>query len=273
MRNSEALAKPIVAVLVIAVAVFLFSLASYFLSSMARPPLEPYLELQIFPPGYPEIGDSWSLLVYKTNLTDVTPIHKIAENATVIVDILARTNDVEFYELQTDDSGRTSFWYLPRYSEVCFQAFLNGYRPSNRVILNQSYVPRSTATFLFSFSSGSIVGALGIGKYLMEKKKTRLRRILYWNMPCIIVVSSFILLLTFYSFLFKSTSWGFPSEVIAPFLTFESLKYSAFTVVILYVFTAFLSFMDYSKSKNRKTVKRHSKKSRKKKTTTKRDSE
>lgn len=270
MRNSEALAKPIIAVLVIAVVLVLFSLISVWI---VRPPLEPYLELQVFPPGYPEIGDSWSLLVYKTNLTDGTPTHKIAENATVIVDILARTNDVEFYELQTDDRGRTSFWYSPRYSEVCFQAFLNGYRPSNRVILNQSYVPGSTATFLFSFSSGSIAGALGIGKYLMEKKKTRLRRILYWNMPCIIVVSSFILLLTFYSFLFKSTSWGFPSEVIAPFLTFESLKYSAFIVVILYIFTAFLYFMDYSKSKNQKTVKRHSKKSRKKKTTTKRDSE
>ena len=232
----------------IAIAVF-----TVLFSMWLAPRAGPRLDLEVSPPGYPEIGGFWSIFVYKTNFSEGRPVHEYAENATVEVDVLTKINTAETYVLLTDDKGRSSFQYLEKHSEVCFQAFLEGYEPSDRIVLNQRYVPGGTVTWLSSFSLTCLALALGGGSYLRGKRKSLFSRILYWTFLCIIGISSFILMSTIYSFLFERTSWGFPSEIIAPLVTFEILKYSAFVTVLLYVFAVFLLYLDRTKkAENRK---------------------
>jgi len=207
----------------------------------------PYLDLEVSPPGYPEIGGSWSIFVYKTDLMERDLVHKYAENARVEVYVLTKIDSVETYVLFTDDKGSVSFQYLENHSEVCFKAFLEGYKASNMIVLKQRYVPQDTLTWLSSFSLASLALALGGGSYLLGKRKTRIRRLLYWTFLIIMGISSFILVPTIYSFLFESTLWGFPSEIVAPVVTFETLKYSAVVTVLLYVFAVFLLFLDRTK--------------------------
>lgn len=228
--------------------------------------VNPYLELQAAPPGYPEIGGYWSLLVYKINFSEGRPVYEYAENATVVVDVLTKTNTAETYLLLTDDNGRASFQYFEKYSEVCFQSFLEGYEASNRIVLNQRYVHGDTLTWLSSFSFTSLALALGGGSYLGGKRKSLFGRILYWTLLFILSISSFILVSTIYSFLFESTLWGFSSEIIAPVITFENLKYLAFFTVLLYIFATFLLYLDRTKkNENRKPAKGHKRKPARKK--------
>lgn len=228
---------------------------------------KPYLDLQVSPPGYPEIGGLWSLLVHKVNFGERATLHEYAENATVKVDVLTNTNAAETYVLLVDDKGRASFQYLKRYSEVCFQAFLEGYEDSNRIVLNQSYVSVDTLTWLSSFSLVCL-GLAAVGAdYIGEKRKSSFIRILNWTFLCIMSISSFILVSTTYSFLFKGTLWGFPSEIIATVVTVETLKYSAFFTVLLYIFSTFLFYLDRTKKKknDHKPAKRYKRKSKKRK--------
>ena len=206
-----------------------------------------HLELQVSPPGYPEIGDFWDIFVYKVNLTkEEPPLREYAQNATIVVEILNKDETVSYYALFTNNEGRATFQYAPNHSEVCFQAFLRGYKASNRIVLRDRYVPPSTLTFLFSFSSGSLAFA-GAVKYFSDKKKLPFRKTLFCILLIVMTISSFILFSTLYVLLYKSTSWGFPSEIISKYITIETLKILTFVTAILHVFAIFLIFLGYAK--------------------------
>jgi len=247
LRSKKALSAVLATLLLIVVAVAAIVVTYAWVMSymVVLPALR--LDLQVSPLGYPETGASWSLIVFKINLSEGHPMYRYAENATIIVDILTITKKTETYMLLTDGEGRTSFQYLEKHSEVSFQAFLEGYEPSNKIVLNRFYVPLSTLTWLSTFSISSIGLALSGKKYLGKKRKSFLIELLNWTLLCILCLSSFVLVLTIYSFLFKSTFWGFPSEIVAPIITFEVLKYSAFITVILYTMVAFLIYFSYDK--------------------------
>jgi len=222
----------------------------------------PRLDLRVSPPGYPEIGSFWSIIIFKIDFNEGRSVYSHAENATVIVEVLTKTNMFETYQFLTDSEGRASFQYLEKYSEVCFHSFLDKYEPSDKMVLNQRYVSQDTLTWLLSFSGTSLALASGSGSYLGRKRKFSFNRILNWTLLCIISISSFILIFAIHSFLFKGTLWGFPSEIIASVVTFETLKYLAFVTVLLYVFAAFLFYIDRTKqNENRKPTKRQRRKS------------
>ena len=255
LRSKKALSPVVAAIILILVTIAVSILVAAYMGALISivETFRPYLDLEVSPPGYPEIGGFWGIIVYKINLSDGRPVHEYAENATVEVDVLDEFNTAKTYVLLTDDEGRSSFQYLERHSEVCFQAFLTGYEASNSIVLNRRYVHISTLTWLSSFSLASLALALYGGDYLHERRKSLPVKISNLTFLCIMGISSFILIPTVYSFLFRHTSWGFPPEIIAPIVTFETLKYSAFITVLLYVFAAFLLYIDRSKkSENRK---------------------
>lgn len=268
LRNSRALSPVASAIILIVVTITVSILVAAWMGALTFTFVKtyPHLDLKVSPPGYPQIGGSWSLSVYKGNFTEEHPVYELAENATVVVDLLTKTNTVETYVLLTDEEGMTSFQYLEEHSEVCFQAFLKGFKASDRIALYQRYVPPDTLSWLSSFSVGCLGLALGGGRYLAGSRKSLFNRTLNWTLLCIMSISSFILASTIYSFLFKSTWWGFPSEIIGPVVTFETLKYSAFVSVLLYLFVTFLLYLSYTKeSKSRKLAKGSKKRPAKKK--------
>jgi len=247
LRSEKALSAVVATLLLIVVAITAMIVTYAWVMSYVAVISVLRLDLQVSPSGYPETGASWSLIVFKTNLSESHPVYRYAENATIIVEVLTVTQKTETYILLTDGEGRASFQYLEKYSEVSFQAFLEGYAPSNKIVLNRSYVPLSTLTWLSTFSITSIGLALSGKKYLGKKRKSIPIGLLNWTLLCILCLSSFVLVFTIYSFLFKGTFWGFPSEIVAPIVTFDALKYSAFITVILYVMVAFLICFSHDK--------------------------
>jgi hypothetical protein len=266
LRNTNALSTVAATILIIILAVAAMLLILAFMGIIA-PKYEPRLDLRVSPPGYPEIGSFWSIIVFKVNFNEGRSVYSHAENATVIVGVLTKTNMVETYQFLTDSEGKASFQYLEKYSEVRFQSFLDGYKPSDEIVLNQRYVSQDTLTWLSSFSGTCLALALGSGSYLGRKKKSSFNKILNWTLLCIMSISSFILIFVIYSFLFKGTSWGFPSEIIASVVTFETLKRLAFVTVFLYVFAAFLFYINFTKqNENRKLSKDNEQKPTREKT-------
>lgn len=236
----------IVVVLLIMVGTVAYLYAVFTIPILVPPYPPSYLELQVSPPGYPEIGAFWRITVYKVNYSEAGLIREYAENAKVLVNVLTKMNNVELYEFSTDKLGGVSFQYLWKHSEVSFEAFLTGYEPSRTIVLNESYVPENFLVQIISFAGVCLALALGIDKYLVKMRKSIFGKILLNVMLFIMLISSFVLVFTFYSFLFKGTSWGFPSEIIAPYITFETLKYLVFVTVILYVSVVFLVFANYT---------------------------
>lgn len=234
------------------IAIILISLASvlYFAWVSVKPlPGPPYLELQVSPPGYPQVGDTWKILVYKVNEST----REYAKNATVIVEVLTETNTNESYKLPTNEIGQATFQYLPEHSEVSFQAFLEGYEASDIFRMNQRYVPESDITILFWVSSAaSFGGAVATGKYIGgERKKSTYKKAVFWTSVVTWGLSSFVLLSTIYLFLFRSTFWGYPWEVVGPFVTTETLRYSTYVAGVLYLLDGFLLFLGYTTSGTR----------------------
>jgi hypothetical protein len=186
-----------------------FYLCSFNLSGAPGYPLK----LQVSPPGYPIFGELWKITVFKpsTSLDSNVSYYLPAKNAKIVIKALNKTGEIIEYHLFANDEGVAFFEYREQYGEVSFQAFLDGYAPSNEEKLGSSYAPRSELDWLFAFSivSTGFVSSALIAKRIRSKQGKRLTQI--WNVVLLGItgVSAVILIFSAYALLFRITSGGF----------------------------------------------------------------
>lgn len=197
----------------------------------------PFLSLQISPPGYPLIGESWKINVYIANRTvDGKPLYEPAFNSTVVVTVLSKGWENK-YELRTDSNGEASFQFLPEYDSIAFQAYYSGIS-SEKVILSTSYISVEIVDTLLIFNAFSVIGSLASGLVYKLKKDDKLA--IWINLTkfmsiCVLCIFSFVTLTCMYSKIFLGTAWGYPENIIGSYITFFVLRYVFYTGVVLFL--------------------------------------
>lgn len=209
-------------------------------SPVATVYIYPYLVMQISPPGYPTVGESWILSVFKVDVTDSgdRAIFQPALNSTVVI-TLNSDGSVKTFELPVDEKGKASFQFFPEYSDIAFQAYSPGIPPSEKIILRQHYVSFNEIRELLTFSTVIFIcSLLGSGWLIHEGKVGKWQR---WILILFIILFSVVTIISIYSRLFQGTTWGYPEKIIGDLITFTRLKLISFSGVISFVFFLIIS--------------------------------
>ena len=185
---------------------------------------KPYLTIQVSPPGYPLIGDSWDIYVFERfPYTDSSPsAYKPASNATVTVFYSTKHGAQETYELTVDENGKVTFQFFQEIKDIAFQAFSQGFTQSNIVIISDEYVSPTEVDSFFTFGIVTFVASLFGSSWAIWKDKIwRWQKIFLF---IILLDFSIITVFSTYSKLFMSTIWGYPENIFGGIITFTTLK-------------------------------------------------
>lgn len=205
-------------------------------------PSYPRLEIQVYPPGYPSLGESWTINVYIVNVTSEHALPKFhsALNSTVVVTVLSDEGE-QIYELPVDENGKASFQFFPEYSDIAFQAYYPVLPPSAKIVLSQHYVSSEVVDVLLSYNLGfSLIGSPVIG---LTIRKRRIGKLASLTLYFIIFLFCFVWLFSLYSKLFQYTIWGHPNNIAGGFITINLLKnisYLATVSIILFWIVSWL---------------------------------
>lgn len=202
----------------------------------------PYLTMQISPPGYPPVGESWAINVY---IVDRTPSRNTltfrpALNSTVVVTLLS-DGWVKTYELPVDENGRASFQFLRGYSDVAFQAHCHGLSPSKKIVFSEHYVSPDEVNSLLAFNVFTLVfGSLGSGFLIRKGKIGKLQK---WILFFFLCLFSFVTIFSTYSTFFLGTTWGYPENIVGSLITFTKLKTTSFLGIISLLLFLIISWL------------------------------
>jgi hypothetical protein len=203
----------------------------------------PYVIVEVSPPGYPVIGQSWIIRVYLANLTGEGDIvFQSYSNVTVFVFALVDGKNRN-YELNVDANGETMFQFNAGCTDIAFQAVSSEFSPSSRVVITSHYVPASAIDTLLSFNAFSALGLLAADFAVFERKNWKSRRMgILWKfwMASIVFLFSFVFFVSLYAKLFLGTLWGYPENIIGGFVTVGLLNYVFYLgVILLFVFVLY----------------------------------
>lgn len=194
----------------------------------------PYLAIQVSPPGYPSMGESWTISVYIVNVTSprAPPKFQSALNSTVVVTVLSN-GQKQTYDFPVDENGRASFQFLPEYSDIAFQAYRLGLLPSEKFILSEHYVSSQVVDSLLSYNLiVSIFGSPVSGLIIHKKRIGKLASLTLFS---IISLFCFVWFFSLYSKLFQYTTWGYPDNIVGGFITFNLLRHISYLGTVLIV--------------------------------------
>lgn len=210
---------------------------NYFLTIHTKGVILPFLFLQVSPPGYPQIGQSWKINVYIVNRTvDHKPLYETASNASVIVTVLSEGRET-VYQLHTDDKGEALFQFRPEYESIAFQAYYSGIL-SEKIILTTSYVSVDIVNTLLIYNIFSVIGSIASSLFYKPKKSpplaiiNSLTKLIF---VCVLCIFSFITLICIYAKIFLSTAWGYPENLMNGYITFTLLRYVFYVGIILFL--------------------------------------
>jgi hypothetical protein len=177
------------------------------------------IDLEVSPPGYPVVGNSWTIQAFFTNVSSGILRYCPLPNCTVLVyvktDQWSRT-----YQLTTDENGLTTFQYLPEYTDVAFQALAGNYA-SQKVVFSTNFVSSTTLGEMLSINAVlSLPSAWGSLVVAKKKWKSLLRGLFMASLISFLLVTFFAL----YSLFWLGSSWGYPNAVIDGVITMSSME-------------------------------------------------
>jgi hypothetical protein len=125
--------------------------------------------MQISPPGYPSVGEQWTINVYIADVASSTKklTFRPALNSTVVITLLL-DGDLRTYELPVEENGKALFQFLPGYSDIAFQANCPGLSSSEKLVLSEHYVPPFVAPVLVLIlvvAAGAVAVVLAVAKW------------------------------------------------------------------------------------------------------------
>ena len=191
----------------------------------------PYLTMQVSPPGYPPVGESWVINAY---IVDETPpgntlTFRPALNSTIVVTLLS-DGWAKTYELPIDENGRASFQFLPEYSDIAFQAYYPGLQPSNKIVISEHYVSLDEIDFLLTFNAFTVISSsLGSTWLIRKGAVSKLKK---WTLFFFICLFSFVTVFSIYSRFFLGTTWGYPEKIRGSLITVTRLKIISFLGIV-----------------------------------------
>ena len=189
-------------------------------------PIDCFLEVQVSPPGYPVIGDSWIVRVWEVNAT-LGHGFRSSPNSTVVVTLLLNGHK-RIHELAVDRNGEASFQYLSGYDDISFRALKEGFEPARAIVLTRHFVPHiiidAVQPIYSAFSIILTVVAL--------VKRGKIGRFRFLVLLVSFSLSSFVAIASTYARFFQYTVWGYPS-IIFGFVDVNLLKYASVATPIL----------------------------------------
>jgi len=216
------------------------------------------LAIQISPPGYPLVGESWRIEVYVVNVSSGIPTFKPALNSTVVVTLLS-SGRRRTYELPVDENGVTTFQYRSAYSDIAFQAYHTGLTPSGKVVISRHYVSSNVVDDLWTINASiSIFGSLASGFAIRKRElKGKSGKLTKWILLLIFLLFSFVAIFSTYSKFFQGTTWGYPENVVGSIITLTSLRYAMFLGIVLLLLYWVVFFLlpkkdEHTRSRQRK---------------------
>lgn len=205
----------------------------------------PYIEMQVSPPGYPLVGELWTINVYVVNKTLSDKVtHNPAPNATVHVTLLSEGIQ-KTYVLSTNVNGEATFEYYPNYTDIAFEAQIPGLSPSQKIVLSTHYVSSDVVDSLLTLNLVSIVAWLS-GGYLISKKigfSTKWVKLEKWTLSLMVFVFAFSFLFAVYSKFFQETIWGHPHNVVNGLITLSLLRDVIWIWLVIYVSYSTVKFI------------------------------
>lgn len=196
----------------------------------------PFLTLQVSPPGFPKVGQSWTVTVFLANESyEGHPVFEKVLDAKVFVTV--RSGDWEdVYNVPINSNGEATFQYLREYDSVAFQAQYNDSITSKKVVLSTYYVPSELVDTMLIYNVLPLIGTVA-SNFLLKPSSESKRGILK-NIPRIIAVFTFILLAfvtlaALYSKVFEGTEWGYPENIANSFVTFTGLRFIFYGAIVL----------------------------------------
>lgn len=206
----------------------------------------PYMIVEVSPPGYPPIGEYWSIRVFVVNRTSEGIVFQRLSNVTILA--VALVDDItKNYELNVDTNGETSMQFQSGCSDIAFQAISAELPPSEKVIITDHYVPASAIDSLLSFNAFSALGLLIANFAVFERKGWKSPRMgILWKfwMASIVCFFSITFFVSLYTKIFLWSQWGYPENIVDGFITITYLNYVFyFGVILLFVFVLYTLIM------------------------------
>lgn len=197
----------------------------------------PYVEIQVSPPGYPPVGEFWTIHIYVVNKTAQDKLaYSEASNASLIVTLIS-DGVKKTYELSPNENGVATFQYHSSYTDIAFEAQTPELSPSQKAVLSTHYVSSDVVDTLFTFNIFSILIWLPSGYLIADKigfsaKWVKLEKLILLFMVFLFI---FVFLSALYVKSFRGTIWGYPHNLVNGFITLSLLRDIFYLWVILLV--------------------------------------
>jgi len=199
----------------------------------------PMLEIQVSPPGFPEVGQFWKINVFLINKTDNQGnlVYESAPDSIIIVTVPIEAGQKK-YELVTNENGEAPFQYVSEYKGVSFQAKYADDLVSPEITLSNYFVPSDVVDTLLYYNVFSVVGSLASGFLIKPDVTARYkswRRLSRTALFCSIALFAFVTLSSLISKTFEGTTWGYPNKILNSPIDFTLLRYVFYIAVLLLI--------------------------------------
>lgn len=202
---------------------------------------QPYLNLVVSPMAFPVPGQSWQINVYyQTNSSGKATYYSPMPNATVEVTTIAG-GQTEVYSYITDQLGQLEFQFLPKYTDISFQAVSGGNKSGTIAFTQraQHYVSIDDVDFIYNLSI--LVSGISAFSVILLHFSKRIRVIFSWLMGVVFCLAMAQLVISVVVKSFWWTPWGFPNSIFG-FFSLTYLKYVSVIGVVMFAILSVLAF-------------------------------
>lgn len=186
----------------------------------------PQLKVEMSPPGYPPVGESWKITVWENEMSGSGWVK--SSNASVI--LFTETNDT--YIFSTDLKGLVEAEYRPEYGKVTIEVVKEGFRgtswiPAYRFIDLSIVIAFYT---IFIAVTGATIKVIS-GFFKFEKRLSNFTKFIGYTISAMQVVATFLASRWFWDNYQTGRTWGFNSVIWTP-LEFEHLIFLSGSLMV-----------------------------------------
>lgn len=226
-RNGSAVSAIIGVILMIAITLAIAATVYFYVSGFFGAAVKPpqCLDIQLNPPGYPELYDEWEITVWKIE----NGIRQNGDNVTITIEVFQKepNNVFKTYNISTDSQGKCNFEYsdsMKHKFTATAKGFATAYFEPNKKYFTPNSIIHITALFsplgliaiisilfaLYRFEQQNLKQS-GKNKKKWKKFFLTIRYIRYISFITIMIV--FIIGLVLTGNLYSShTSFGYPDD-------------------------------------------------------------
>lgn len=213
---------------------------------------ESCLEINVRPPGYPEIGATWTIKAYIVSKTVHGPIRTPAKNAEAHMIVYLKDGSSRIDLEYTNDKGEALFCRDPDFVTVSFQAFLSletSVLVTEKVQLTEEFVPAEKARWASDISLFMSLPYVLVGLYVSRERKPSTRRWkaavwLFFAVVAVVLVISGVLTVSSIAWMFYAgTAWGYPKNILGDMMAYDTFVSLFSTWVVLYICALFMGLL------------------------------